>query len=167
MNPSSFVRRALVLGVTVFCAGEPVSAQPSVDDYVPVTDAMLRDPDPGDWLMPHRTYDFQAFSPLDQINRDNVGELRVAWMRAMDEGPQQFRPLVYDGVMYIANPGSDHLQALDATTGDLIWDYRWEVPADLREYSQLGNRTRSIAIYGDHIFHLTADAHPVAIDLVG
>jgi glucose dehydrogenase len=106
-----------VLGTCL--AVQPVDAQQGpVDDFVPVTDAMLRDPDPGDWLMVHRIYDFQAFSPLDQIDRENVGELRVAWIRAMDEGPQQFRPLVYDGVMYIANPGSDHLQALDATTGD-------------------------------------------------
>ena len=156
---------AAMLGVVVVLWLQPVEAQQDrVDDYVPVTDAMLRNPDPGDWLMAHRTYDFQAFSPLDEINRDNVGELRLAWMRAMDEGPQQGRPLVYDGVMYIANPGSDHLQALDATTGDLIWDYRWELPADLREYSQLGNRTRNLAIYGHHIFHLTADAHLIAVD---
>jgi alcohol dehydrogenase (cytochrome c) len=157
---------AWLLAVLGTClAVQPVDAQQGpVDDFVPVTDAMLRDPDPGDWLMVHRTYDFQAFSPLDQIDRNNVGELRVAWMRAMDEGPQQFRPLVYDGVMYIANPGSDHLQALDATTGDLLWDYVWEVPADLREYSQLGNRTRNLAIHGRHIFHLTADAHLIAVD---
>ena len=117
---SSLGVAAVLLGSTLV---HPAWAQPS-DDFVPVTDAMLRDPDPGDWLMAHRTYDFHGFSPLDQIDRDNVGELRLVWMRAMDEGPQQFRPLVYDGVMYIANPGSDHLQAFDATTGDLVWDYR-------------------------------------------
>ncbi len=95
-----------------------------------VTDEMLLDPDPEDWLMVHRTYDFQAYSPLDQINRENVAQLQLAWMRAMDEGPQEIRPLVHDGVMYIAHPGSDHLQALDATTGDLIWDYERTVPED-------------------------------------
>ena len=80
---------AAMLGVVVVLWLQPVEAQQDrVDDYVPVTDAMLRNPDPGDWLMAHRTYDFQAFSPLDEINRDNVGELRLAWMRAMDEGPQ-------------------------------------------------------------------------------
>ena len=110
-------------------------------------------------------YDRKSYSPLDQINRENVGNLRLAWMRAMDnEGPQQLRPLVYDGVMYIAHPGSDHLQALDATTGDLIWDYRRELPTDLREYAQIGNRTRNLAIYGHNILHLSADAHLVAID---
>ena len=144
---------------------QPLEAQPRApEEFVPVTDAMLRDPDPGDWLMIHRTYDHHAYSPLEEINRSNVGELRLAWMRAMDEGPQQLRPLVYDGVMYIAHPGSDHLQALDATTGDLIWNYQRELPADLREYARLGDRTRSLAIYGDNILHLTADAYVAAVD---
>ena len=152
------------LGAACFLYLPGLDAQPNARDFVPVTDAMLREPDPEDWLMVHRTYDHQAFSPLDQINRTNVGGLTLAWMRAMDEGPMQLRPLVYDGVMYIAHPGSDHLQALDATTGDLIWDYQRDPPDDLREYSQLGSRTRNLAIYGEHIFHLTADAYLVAIN---
>ena len=135
-----------------------------VREFVPVTDEMLLNPDPEDWLMVHRTYDFHGFSPLDQINRDNVGQLKLAWMRAMDEGPQEIRPLVHDGVMYIAHPNSDHLQALDATTGDLIWDYERRLPDDLREYATLGNRTRHLAIYGTNIFHLTGDSHLIALD---
>ncbi len=135
-----------------------------VRPFTPVTDAVLRNPDPEDWLMINRTYDFQGYSPLDQITRDNVGQLQLAWMRAMDSGPQEIRPLVYDGVMYIAHPNSDHLQALDATTGDLIWDYTRQPPPDLREYSALGNRTRHLAIYGANIFHLSADAHLIALD---
>ena len=131
--------------------------------FVPVTDEMLRDPDPGDWMMNRRTYDFQAYSPLDQINRDNVDQLQVAWMRAMDEGPQQTQPLVYDGVIYLAH-NNDHIQALDATTGDLLWDYQRQLPSDMREYVQIGNRTRNLAIYGNHIYHLTADAHLLALD---
>jgi len=131
--------------------------------FVPVTDEMLLNPDPADWLMIHRTYDFSGYSPLDQINRDNVGQLKLAWMRAMDSGPQEIRPLVYDGVMYIAHPGGDHIQALDATTGDLIWDYKRQLPEDIREYSGAGNRTRNLAIYGNKIYHLTWDAFIVAL----
>ena len=155
------------LAVLIFAAG--LSAQQNetitreVRPFVPVTDAMLLDPDPEDWLMAHRTYDLQGYSPLADINRDNVDQLQLAWMRAMDDGPQQVQPLVYDGVMYIAN-NDDHLQALDAATGDLLWDYRREAPEDLREYATLGNRTRHLALYGNHIYHLTADAHLVAID---
>ena len=132
----------------------------------PVTDEMLRDPDPGDWLMAYRTYDMQAFSPLDQIDRDNVHRLQVAWMRAMEEGPQQIRPLVYDGVMYVAHPAEgDHLQAWDATTGDLLWDYQRPPLADLREHVRFGNRTRHLAMYGTNLFHLTSDAQLLALDL--
>ena len=68
-----------------------VAAAEQAQKLVPVTDEMLLDPDPEDWLMMHRTYDFQAYSPLDQINRDNVGQLRLAWMRAMDPGQQEIR----------------------------------------------------------------------------
>ena len=136
-----------------------------VRPFTPVTDEMLRNPEPEDWLMIHRTYDFQGYSPLDQITRDNVNQLQLVWMRAMDAaGPQEIRPLVYDGVMYIAHPGGDHLQALDATTGDLIWDYRRRLPADLRQYAPIGNRTRNVAIYGNHIFHLTTDSYLIALD---
>ena len=97
--------------------GAGVAAAEQAQAFVPVTDEMLLDPAPEDWLMVHRTYDFQAYSPLDQINRENVAQLQLAWMRAMDSGQQEIRPLVYDGVMYIAHPNSDHLQALDAHDG--------------------------------------------------
>ena len=147
------------------CGAFPTpAAAGQAQEFVPITDEMLRDPDPADWLMAYRTYDFQAFSPLDEIDRENVGQLRLAWMRAMEEGGQQIRPLVYDGVMYIAQPGYDHLQALDATTGDLIWEYRRDQPDDIREHAQFGDRTRNLALYGSHVYHLTADAHIIAVD---
>ena len=66
--------------------------------------------------------------------------------------------------MYIAHPGSDHIQALDATTGDLIWDYRLPLPSDLREYASIGDRTRGLAIYGTNIIHVSADSRLLAID---
>ena len=152
----------VVIGLISLWGSDSASGQ--VTAFSPVTDQMLLNPDPADWLMVHRTYDFQSFSPLDQINRDNVGQLRLAWMRTMDEGPQEIRPLIYDGAMYIAHPGGDHVQALDATTGDLLWDYERNLPADLREYATLGSRTRHLAIYGKHVYHLTADAYLLALD---
>lgn len=121
----------IVVGLAWLCGWGPEPAAVAAgqaQDFAPVTDEMLLDPDPADWLLLHRTYDHQSFSPLDQITRDNVGQLRLAWMRAMDEGPQEIRPLVFDGVMYIAHPSGDHLQAIDATTGDLIWDYERSLP---------------------------------------
>ena len=87
----------------------------------PVTDAMLRDPDPADWLHYSRTYDAQRFSPLDEINRDNVGSLQRAWSKPLPAGPLEIIPLVHRGVMYLTTPGSrdggSRVVALDAATG--------------------------------------------------
>ena len=89
---------------------------------MPVTDAMLQAPSPGDWPMWRRTLDGWGYSPLDQIDRANVGDLRLVWSRALRAGGrQQGTPLVYDGVLYMPNP-SDVIQAIDAATGDLLWE---------------------------------------------
>ena len=127
-----------VLGIAIavlLLARGPVTAQaPSRAGFVPVTDAMLQDPDAADWLMWRRTLDGWGYSPLDQIDRDNVGELRMVWSRALAQGrQQQGTPLVYDGVMYMPNP-RDVMQAIDAVTGDLQWEYRRELPDDIDEY---------------------------------
>lgn len=136
---------------------QPLS-QASVTDYRPVTTDMLERPEPQDWLMYRRTYDAWGYSPLEQITRDNVSELRLAWSRAMEPGEQETTPLVHDGVMYLANPG-DVVQALDASDGDLIWEYRHD---DVVEGK---TRVRNIAIYADRIFHFTRrDPHLIAID---
>ena len=66
--------------------------------------------------------------------------------------------------MYIAHPNGDHIQALEATTGDLVWNYERNLPDDLREDVQLGGRTRHLAIYGEYIYHPTADAYLIALD---
>ena len=131
-----------------------------IEDFEPVAAAMLLDPDPGDWLMFRRTYDGQGHSPLDQIDTDNVGDLRMAWSWAMADGVNQPTPLVYRGVMYLANPGNV-IQALEADTGTLIWEYRRRLEGDLaRGFNQL----RNLAIRGDKVFVATKDAAMLALD---
>ena len=139
-------------------------AQPA-GDFVPVTDAMLQDPAPGDWLMWRRTLDGWGYSPLDQIDRDNVGELRMVWSRALTEGRQQGTPLAYGGVLYMPNP-ADVIQAIDAVTGDLVWEHRREVPDDIGDYvfNTLWQNNRNIAIYGSTILDTSADDHIFALD---
>src|SRR5438093_5264675 len=100
-------------------------AQQSAARFVPVTDAMLENPDPSDWLMWRRTLNSWGYSPLDQINRTNVRNLKMVWTRGMGPGIQEATPLVYRGVMYLPNP-SDLIQAMDAATGDLKWEYKRE-----------------------------------------
>src|SRR3954471_17761770 len=95
--------------------------------FVPVTEAVLANPDPADWLMMNRTFDQQRFSPLNQINKGNVGQLRMAWSRGLGIGTQESTPIIYRGVMYLYSPGAS-IEAVDATNGDLIWEYKREYP---------------------------------------
>ncbi|HYB96618.1 MAG TPA: PQQ-binding-like beta-propeller repeat protein [Vicinamibacterales bacterium] len=135
------------------------SVQGEVKNYVPVTDAMLRNPPPGDWLMARRNYQAWSYSPLDEINRNNVKELRLAWSWAMnDAGSNQPMPLVHNGVMYLGNT-ANMMQALDAATGDLIWENQVG-PNSIRGFGAV----RNIAIYHDKVFMATNDGRLVAFD---
>ena len=136
--------------------------QGEVAGFRPVTDALLRDPPPGDWLNFRRTYDGWGYSPLDDITAANVGGLELAWVWAMADGTNQPTPLVHDGVMYLTNPGNI-IQALDAATGDVIWQYIRTFPEGISA-SSFFNQLRNIAIYEDKVFLATKDAALVALD---
>ena len=145
----------------VFLAGAAMAQDRAL---TPVTDAMLQDPDPADWLNWRRTLDGWGYSPLDQIDTTNVHRLQLAWAWALGAGNSQPTPLVHDGVMFIPNTGNG-MQAVDAVTGDAFWRYtRPERPG--RNPDALPTRgSRSIAIYGDKVYLSTSDAHIVAIDV--
>ena len=150
----------LVLLLCLFWA--PGEAQER--DFEPVTDAMLQEPDPADWLNWRRTLDGWGYSPLDQIDRSNVHELQLVWAWPLGRGLSQPTPLVYDGVMYIPSP-RNVVQAVDAVTGDRIWEYARDFEAaEALDAVGAGMRTRSIALYGDKIYVNTSDAHIVALD---
>ena len=131
-----------------------------VTGLTPVTDALLGYPPPADWLTWRRTLDSHGYSPLDQIAQNNVTELRLAWVLAMKAGSNQPTPLVHDGVMFLVNPGNV-VQALDASTGDVIWEYRYSFPSGA--LTGVGG-TRGLALYQDKVFLLTYDAAIVALD---
>ena len=167
MRESCFSPRCLCAAAAaalLLSTGGGALAQPA-DDFVPVTDAMLQDPAPDDWLMWRRTLDGWGYSPLDQIDRENVGELRLVWTRGLAAGSQQGTPLAYGGVLYMPNP-RDVIQAIDAVTGDLLWEYRRERPDDLDDYvaAALSEAKRNIAIYGDRIISTSADDYVYALD---
>ena len=158
--PSPASRAYLVwLIAAVLLAASAFPARAQDRDFTPVTDAVLQDPDPADWLNWRRTLDGWGYSPLDQVDRDNVGDLRLVWSWGLEPGVSQTTPIVHDGVMYIANPGNV-VQALDARTGDFIWEYRREMDERLRPAAQM----RSLAIYEDLIILNTVDAHVVGLD---
>ncbi len=127
-------------------------------DLTPVTDALLADPPPEDWLSWRRTRNGHGYSPLDQVTRDNVAGLQLEWSIAVRPGNHQTTPLVHDGVMFLASPGNV-VQAIDAATGDVIWVYRARLPEDV-----VAGATRTLALYGDKLFLARADAVLVALD---
>ena len=125
----------------------------------PVTDAVLRDPPPGDWLMWRRTYDGWGYSPLDQINRGNVKTLGLAWSWALPNGATEDTPLEHDGVLFMQSFG-DGVEALNAANGDLLWRYVRPTPKGVTMYFK-----RMIAIYGEAVLLATSDKHLVALDM--
>ena len=149
--------------VVAACVLAALHAQaPSV---TPVTDVMLQDPPAESWLMWRRTLNGWGFSPLDAIDRTNVGDLRMVWSRGLGPGAQQGTPLVHDGVMFMPNP-RDIIEAIDAATGDLHWRYQRARPDDLDDYliDILTDMNRNLAIYGTHIIDTSGDDYVFALD---
>jgi PQQ-dependent dehydrogenase (methanol/ethanol family) len=131
--------------------------------FVPVTDAMLQNPNPADWLMWRRTLNSWGYSPLDQINRTNVRNLKMVWTRGIGPGIQEGTPLVYRGVMYLPHP-SDLIQAMNAATGDLLWEYKREWKEDVTKILPAPSINRNLAIYGNNIIDTSADDFVFALD---
>lgn len=148
-------------------AGPPPSAfmappikNREVQNYKPVTTDMLVHPDPNDWLMYSRTYDAWRYSPLKQINKKNVSQLRMVWSLGLPAGTTETIPIEHDGVLYTILPGAD-VEAVDATTGDIIWVYKRQYK-DPRVASP--ERTKAIAIFDDMVYFTAPDGYVVAID---
>ena len=132
-----------------------------IEQYRPVTNQRLVQPEPENWLMYRGTYNGWGYSPLDQITTQNVSTLTPVWTfsSGVTEG-HQAPPIVNDGIMFISTP-ENQVFALDAKTGDLLWRYRRELPEDLM---QLHPTNRGVALYGDKVFLATVDAHLLALN---
>jgi alcohol dehydrogenase (cytochrome c) len=137
-----------------------VHAPPAVaQQFVPITDEVLNHPSDDDWPQYRRTHDNWAHSPLSQIDRENVEFLQLAWSRAIEPGPMEMTPLVYRGVMYLVHP-TDKIEAVDATTGALIWEYQRTVA----EVAGREGAVRNLALYGDNVYYSSRDGYLVALD---
>ncbi len=153
--------RVIVMMLLAIGSITGISAQ--AQDFIPVTQHMLENPSPNDWLMLGRTYDEQRFSPLKEINQKNVSQLDMAWVRGLPSGIQQTIPIVYNGVMYVVSPGPSVL-ALNAINGDLIWEYKRRKNQNATAASIDSTSTKSLAIYEDMIYYTTPDNYLVALD---
>ncbi len=127
----------------------------------PVTDAMLRDPPPGDWLAFRRTDDAHGFSPLTAIDRGNAHRLTLAWAQTLDPGTNGITPLVHDGVIFVNSNGT--VTATDAASGDQLWSFERRV-----ETVMIGppvSQPAGMALAGETLFVPTNDHHMLALDM--
>jgi len=132
-----------------------------LQNYKPVTGERLKDPEDGDWLMIRRTYDGWGYSPLAQITPKNVPRLQPVWVLATGvNNGHEASPIVNDGVMFVATPGSQVI-AVDVRTGTILWRYKRPLPDDV---IFLHPTSRGVALYGDNVFFATGDAILVALD---
>ena len=154
---------AVAGALAVTLASEVTPAQEPEISYTPVTDERLREADPSDWLMYRRTYDSQGYSPLDQINRENVGDLVPVWtMSTGVTSGHEAPPVVNDGIMFVTTP-EDRVIAIDARSGEQLWIYNRQFPEGMAHPHRTN---RGVALYGDKVFYTTHDAFVVALDAV-
>ena len=156
------MKKTLFFVTSIALAAISTAAVAQVRNFAPVTQAMLLNPSPDDWLMYSRTYDAQRYSPLNQINKQNVGRITQAWTKPLAAGPIEIIPIVHGGVMYVAVPVQvdgmtrTAVQALDATNGNLIWEYMRPTGG--------ASRSKTLGIFEDLIIFAAPDNFVVALD---
>jgi alcohol dehydrogenase (cytochrome c) len=128
--------------------------------------------EPQNWLTYYGAYDGQRYSPLDQINTENVKRLAPAWVFqrgpiGLHAGPSTYSfeaaPIVVDGVMYVSG-WDGWVWCIDARTGNELWTYHHEIPFDTSLCC--GNVNRGVAVANGKVFVVTLNAHVLALDAV-
>ena len=124
------------------------------------------DTEPQNWLAHGRTYDEARFSPLEQINADNVSELGLAWF--FDTGTNrglEASPIVVDGVMYTSGSWSV-VFANNARTGELIWQFDPEVPKAWGVNACCDVVNRGVSVWKGRVYVGTIDGRLIALNAV-
>ena len=159
----------LLLLLVIQCQQEPpkpgtaefIKAATNAVDDAAITNADAR---PGDWLSHGRNYQEDRYSPLDQINKETVKKLGLAW--SLDLGVMrgiEASPIVVDGVMYLTGPWSV-VWAIDLRKGEQIWKYDPEVPAEYAEIACCDVVNRGVALYKGAVFFGTIDGRLISLD---
>ncbi|HYL86251.1 MAG TPA: PQQ-dependent dehydrogenase, methanol/ethanol family [Candidatus Angelobacter sp.] len=160
----------LVLSAAVFSAASCGPKSPSAPEHsasaatVDASRLTHADQEPGNWLSYGRTYSEQRFSPLKQINDQNVGQLGLAWFVDIDtHRGQEATPIVVDGVMYFTTAWSK-VFAVKAATGEKLWSYDPKVPPEWGVNACCDVVNRGVAVWQGKIFVGTLDGRLVALD---
>jgi quinohemoprotein ethanol dehydrogenase len=139
---------------------QPAATPARVDE----TRMLQADQEPGNWMSYGRTYSEQRFSPLRQINEQNVGQLGLAWYVDVDgRRGQEATPIVVDGVMYFSTAWSK-VFAVNAATGEKLWSYDPKVPPEWAVNACCDVVNRGVAVWRGKVFVGTLDGRLVALD---
>jgi len=122
------------------------------------------DREPGQWMMDGRNYTAQRYSPLQQIDANNVGRLGLAWFAELDTlRGVEATPLAIDGVLYNTSAWNV-TYAYAAPTGKLLWTYDPKVPREWGRYACCEPVARGLAAWQGKIIIGTLDGRLIALD---
>jgi alcohol dehydrogenase (cytochrome c) len=164
-DPRQLATMMIPAGGFSFMAYSPYTAQKTValpnplDHFTPVGPEDLANPPPKDWLTWRRGWNGHGFSPLTQISPTNASGLRVVWSWTLPAGSTEGVPLVRDGTIFMQGFG-DVVQALNAATGDLLWQYDHTLEPGVAPFHK-----RGMALAGDLLYFGTSDVHVVAVNV--
>jgi len=131
--------------------------------WVDAARIIAADSEPENWLAHGRTWSEQRFSPLDQINATSVGQLGLAWSLDLDTNRgQEATPIVVDGIMYSTSAWSK-VQAVDARTGRLLWQYDPQVPGIWDVRACCGVQNRGVAVWKGQVYIGTLDGRLISL----
>ena len=129
---------------------------------IPFERIVNADKEPGNWLTYSRDLEGQRFSPLAEINTENVSHLKVKWAFQFPDAGNEVSPIVIDGILYITGPNA--AAALDGRSGRPLWIWRRPLPSDYHSIG-FGHVNRGPAVLDDKLFVATLDGYLVALDL--
>ncbi|HUN38985.1 MAG TPA: PQQ-binding-like beta-propeller repeat protein [Acetobacteraceae bacterium] len=136
-------------GITASAAAQTT---PSAQDFVNAAG------DTANWILPHKSYSANNYTPATQINPTNVRNLHLAWKLTVDDtGPMEVSPIIYNGTMYITT-AHDHVYALNAATGKVLWSFT----DNPHVISFAANR--GIGLFDGNVYIGTLDGHFIALN---
>jgi quinohemoprotein ethanol dehydrogenase len=128
----------------------------------------LAAPPRDNWLKVGGSLSNENWSPLNQINRDNVGKLKAVWQTHLDGSALatkysgEAQPVVYEGVLYIAT-GADDVFAISLKTGRILWKYQANLDQSINTVC-CGWTSRGVALGGGNVYVGQLDGRLVALD---
>jgi len=129
---------------------------------VPFERIVNADKEPGNWLTYSRDLQGHRFSPLAELDTQNVSKLKVKWAFQFPDPSNEVSPIVIDGILYLTGPNS--AAALDGRSGRVLWNWKRPIPSDYHSIG-FGHTNRGAAVLDDKLFVATLDGYLVALDL--